>query len=101
MAESSEKEKAMQAGFTIDVYIDQALKVFLALEPVSKLKELVGTSKEAGFLNKEDNRFKAILDTWLTMFDEMLKAAKSLPVDLIGKAADSAKGLRDEKSGKA
>jgi len=95
-----EKEKAMQTGFILDTYIDEALKVLEKLNPVHTLIPLI-VSKEKGaepLVDPRDNRVKAIVDTWLTMFDNVLKEGKELPVDLIGRAAEIAKSLREKKT---
>lgn len=69
--------------------------MFQELDPVKTILPLTGTGKgDTGLISREDARVKGIMDTWLTMFDEMLKTGKTLPVDLIGRAAEIAKGLR-------
>lgn len=96
-----EKEKAIQSGLAIDIYIDQALRVLEKLNPVNNLLPLLTPSAkgEAPVVSPQDPRIKGIVDSWLTTYDEILKVGKSLPVDLIGRAAYIAKILR-ESSGK-
>lgn len=91
-----EKEKAIQSGLAIDIYIDQALRVLEKLNPVNTLVPLMVPSAkgEAPIISAQDPRIKGIVDTWLTTYDEVLKASKNLPVDLIGRAATIARATR-------
>jgi hypothetical protein len=39
-----------------------------------------------------------MVNNWVGMFDDTLDAGKDIPVDLIGRAAELAKGLREKKT---
>jgi hypothetical protein len=89
-----EKERAIQGGIAIDTYVTQALSLVLKLNPVETLLPLMqGNKVEPGLLSREDARVKGIVDSWLTMFDDALKAGRSAPADLLGRAATIARDL--------
>ena len=93
--EPNEKDRAIQTGIALDTYVSQSLSLLLKLNPVETLLPMMqATGKtETALLSREDARVKGIIDSWLTMFDEALKAGRTAPADLLGRAATLAREL--------
>lgn len=93
--DANEKDKAIQTGIALDTYVSQSLSMLLKLNPVETLLPMMQSANktETPLLSREDARVKGIIDSWLTMFDEALKAGRSAPADLLGRAAALAKEL--------
>lgn len=99
--EANEKERAIQTGIAVETYVSQGLSLLLKLNPVDTLLPLMQSANKAEtpLLSREDGRVKGIIDSWLSMFDEALKAGRSAPADLLGRAAALARELRSDGGG--
>ena len=93
--EPNEKDRAIQTGIALETYVSQGLSLLLKLNPVETLLPMMQSANktETPLLSREDARVKGIIDSWLTMFDEALKAGRSAPADLLGRAAILAREL--------
>lgn len=90
--EGEYKESFQQALLT-KKYTETALDYIMNMNPVERvLKDLENTNDAI----KKDatDRVQAQMQEWLGMFEDTLKAGRTLPVDLIGRAADIAKQRR-------
>lgn len=73
--------------------METALKYLNNSNPVERILKVVDTQDET--IRKETvERTKMMMQTWLQTYDDVLTAGKSLPVDIIGKAADLARASR-------
>ena len=94
--EEKVKESFSEALF-IERMMESALKYMNNTNPVERILKTIDPSDEV--LRKDtQERTKMMMQTWLTTYDDCLTAGKSLPVDLIGKAADMAKASRKKYS---
>jgi len=95
-----EKEKVFQFGLVMDTYIDQTLRILEKLNPVNNLLPLLTTKEKGGppLVETHDPRVKGIIDSWLNMFNDVLKTGKDLPVDLISRAAEIAREMKEKKN---
>lgn len=88
------KESFSEALF-YDRSVETALKYMTNTNPVERVFKAMDIPDES--IRKDiQERVKMMNQTWLQTFDDFLTAGKSLPVDIIGKAADLAKASRKQ-----
>jgi hypothetical protein len=77
--------------------METALKYMNNSNPVERILKAMDPQDET--LRKEtQERVKMMMQTWLQTYDDVLTAGRTLPVDIIGKAADMAKASRKKVS---
>jgi len=101
--EDNEKDIAIQVGIALDTYVNQALQLIIKLNPVEMMVPLTIVNKagEVPILERSDPRFKGTIDNWLSMYDDTLKRGRSLPADLMGRAASIAADLNQKNGPKS
>lgn len=76
--------------------IDQSLKFLLQLNPMDQVLPKLSEAKPE-WVGDQKSYVQKMVQAWVGMFDDTLEAGKDIPVDLIGRAAELAKGLRKPK----
>lgn len=90
-----EQDTAINTGIAISSYINQALKVLNELNPLTIIDNTESKGKGSPV---SDEKIQSLMNTWVGMYDKTLKAGESLPCDLIQRAVEIARTLKDEKS---
>ena len=98
-----ERENAIKLGMIMDIYIDRSLNYIERMNPFIAMVEKLPHEKKLPIdidISSMKGHVHSSINTWLETFDEVLKSGKSLPIDLIGRAAEIAKALREKKGEK-
>lgn len=92
-----EIRKAYDVHTLMEKNIDQALKVLLNTNPLDiVLPKLVDAKPE--WVGDQKSAVQKMVNNWMGTFDDTLDAGKEIPVDLMGRAAELAKSLREKKA---
>jgi hypothetical protein len=93
----AEIRTAYDTHLLMEKNIDQALKVLLNLSPLDVVLPKLSEAKPE-WVGDQKSAVQKMVNNWVGMFDDTLDAGKEIPVDLIGRAAELAKGLREKKT---
>ena len=73
--------------------MEAALKYMTNSNPVERVLKVIDPQDEK-IRQEVSQRTIMMMQTWMQTYDDVLTAGKSLPVDIIGKAADMARASR-------
>ncbi len=91
-----ELRTAYDTHLLMEKNIDQALKFLLQLNPIDQVLPKLSEAKPE-WVGDQKSKMQGMVNNWVGMFDDTIEAGKEIPVDLIGRAAELAKGLREKK----
>lgn len=73
--------------------IDKSLEFLQSLNPIdSILKQIEGHEE----FRDQQAKVESLMNRWISIFENMLEQGQSLPVDLIARASQIAKEMREE-----
>ena len=94
-----ERDNASKMGLIMGIYLDRALTYIERTNPFQAIVDKLPEEKARKNVELDTSSIKSQVQTsvndWLETFSNVLKEGRSLPVDLIGRAAELAKQLRE------
>lgn len=92
---AEEYKQSFPLALLTEKYMTMALDYILNTNPVTVILKNLDDLDDVQKKNIQD-RVQAQMQTWLETFENVLKEGKTLPQDLIGRAADLAKSTRSK-----